>query len=368
MKILLVIDSLGSGGAQRLFANLARELVRNSHSVDVFVYDPGDFYDQDFVNAGVRIIRANKKGKGFSFSVLSSLIVLYRNGYNLVFSAMHSPSFYAVLAKIFAPVGQITVCEFSSSHSKGSFLRKLAFYLSTLLADRVICNSVYEQKLMNKVPGRSKKLFAVWNGYSIDEFQFKPPRKNSHLKLLVVGRIAYPKNGVRLFQSLKLFGQRNGWYPRIIWAGRRDFDKKSVEMYNEMLKIMESSSSLQNAIEFLDEVEDVKSLYQGVDGLIHMSRYEGLPNVICEAMLYGCPVLASDVCDHPLILGANHERGLLANPNSPVSISECIEVFNNMSLDKRKAIVKNARTFALNNFNITKVANSYLLAGRGGEY
>ena len=36
MKILLVIDSLRSGGAQRLFANLARELVRNSHSVDVF--------------------------------------------------------------------------------------------------------------------------------------------------------------------------------------------------------------------------------------------------------------------------------------------------------------------------------------------
>jgi len=368
VKILLVIDSLGSGGAQRLFANLAREFVRNRHSVDVFVYDSSDFYDQDFIDAGVRIIRANKKGKGFSFSVLSSLIVSYKKGYNLVFSAMHAPSFYAVLAKIFAPVVQLTVCEFSSSHSKGSILRKLAFYFSTLLADRVICNSVHEKKLMNKLPGRAKKLFSIWNGYSIDEFQFRPPRKNSHLKLLVVGRIAYPKNGDQLFQSLRLFEERNGWCPQIVWAGRRDFDKKSVEMYDKMLRIMESSPYLKNSIEFLDEVADVESLYQDVDGLIHMSRYEGLPNVICEAMLYGCPVLASDVCDHSLILGANHERGLLANPNSALSISECIEKFNNMSLVRRKVIAQNARAFALNNFNVTKVAVSYLLAGRGGEH
>ena len=360
MKILLVIDSLGSGGAQRLFANLACERVRNSHSVDVFVYDSSDFYDQNFVNAGVRIIRARKGGRGFSVLVLSSLIALYKKDYNLVFSAMHAPSFYAVLAKMFAPMTELTVCEFSSSHSKGLLLRKLAFYLSTLVANRVICNSIYEHKLMKKLPGRSKKLSSIWNGYNVDEFHFKLPVKNSILTLLVVGRIAYPKNGVRLFRSLQIFEQRHGWCPRLLWAGRRDFDAKSAEMYEEMLAIRNASPGLQNAIELLGETKDIASLYHTSDGLIHMSIYEGLPNVICEAMLYGCPVLASAVCDHPVVLGENRERGLLADPYSVESIADCIEAFQKMLPAERNSIASNAREFALENFDITKMAHKYI--------
>ena len=360
MKILLVIDSLGSGGAQRLFANLACELVRNSHSVDVFVYDSSDFYDRDFVNAGVRIIRAHRKGRGFSVLVLSSLIALYKKDYNLVFSAMHAPSFYAVLAKIFVPITGLTVCEFSSSHSKGSLLRKLVFYLSTLVANRVICNSIYERKLMSKLPGRFGKLSSIWNGYNLDEFQFNLPGNNSILKLLVVGRIAYPKNGVRLFRGLQIFEQRHGWCPRLLWAGRRDFDKKSAEMYDEMLAIRNSSPGLQDAIELLGETKDMASLYHTSDGLVHMSIYEGLPNAICEAMLYGCPVLASAVCDHPIVLGENRERGLLADPYSAESIADCIETFQKMLPAERNSIASNAREFALENFDITKMAHKYI--------
>ena len=40
MKILCVIDSLGSGGAQRQIVNLACGLKKKGHDVDVFVYFP----------------------------------------------------------------------------------------------------------------------------------------------------------------------------------------------------------------------------------------------------------------------------------------------------------------------------------------
>lgn len=366
MKILLVIDSLGSGGAQRLFAHLACELRRLDHEVDVFVYDQSDFYDADFIAAGVRIIRASKEKAGFSFGVLFALIKTYRMKYDQIFSAMHAPSFYAALAKIFVRKSTLSVCEYSSSHSKTSRIRKLLFYISTLLADQVICNSNAEAQLIKNLPGRTKKLSAIWNGYNVDDFQFLPRRENSRLTLLVVGRIAYPKNGARLFQGLQKFEQRHGWCPRLLWAGRRDFDANSVQMYEEMIEIMDSSPALQNEIQFLGEVSDIESLYHKVDGLIHMSRYEGLPNVICEAMLYGSPVLASAVCDHPIVLGLNGERGLLADPDSADSIADCIETFYKMSLSEREAIALNAREFAVENFNIIQMAHEYLRVGVKG--
>lgn len=364
MKILLVIDSLGSGGAQRLFAHLARELVSVGHTVDVFVYDESDFYDDDFTRAGVQIIRATRKYKGFSFSILGSLIQVYRNGYDHVFSAMHAPSFYAALAKIFRPAPLLTVCEFSSSSSKTSRVRKALFYISTIVANRVICNSEAEASLMLRLPGRAKKLSAVWNGYQTKNYQYLPPKRSDVPTLLVVGRVAYPKNGAQLFRALSLFEKRHGWCPRLLWAGRRDFDQNSVDMYEEMIRIMKSSRALQDGIQFLGEVNDIGQLYHTVDGLIHMSRYEGLPNVICEAMLYGCPVLASAVCDHPLVLGTLGERGLLADPNSAESIADCIEIFHQLSLAERHRVALNARNFAVKNFDIAQMARAYVDAGR----
>lgn len=360
MKYLFVIDSLASGGAQRLFVQLACELVKLDHSVDVFVYDTSDFYDDNFLSAGVRITRVSRTGNGFSLSVLLSLIRQYKFGYCQVFSAMYGPSFYAAMAKLFSSAIKITVCEFSSSHSKTSWIRKALFYISTLVADRVVCNSEAEAVLMRSLPGRSKKLSVIWNGYQADEFDYQPPKINDVLTLLVVGRVAYPKNGAQLFKALKIFEDRHGWCPRLLWAGRREFDRSSVKMYAEMMNLMSSSKGLQEAIEFLGEVTDIGSLYHKVDGLIHMSRYEGLPNVICEAMFHGCPVLASAVCDHPLILGTKTERGLLANPESAEAIADCIESFHHMPSAKRCSIAANARAFAVENFDITKVARAYI--------
>lgn len=361
MKILLVLDSLGSGGAQNLFCNLAKELARLNFSVDIFTYSPGCFYRDDLRQSGVNVIMGGAKTNGFSWKVLAKLVSCIRQEkYNLVISAMHSPSFYAALARFFVHIPKLVVCELSSSHSKSSRMRKILFYFSTLFADRVICNSEAERKLMSRLPGRSGKLSSIWNGYDLDGFQFKPPGKRSRLKLLVVGRIAYPKNGVRLFQGLQIFEQRHGWCPRLLWAGRRDFDTKSAEMYEEMLAIRNSSPGLQDAIELLGETKDMASLYHTSDGLIHMSIYEGLPNAICEAMLYGCPVLASAVCDHPIVLGENRERGLLADPYSAESIADCIETFQKMLPAERNSIASNAREFALENFDITKMADKYI--------
>ena len=106
-------------------------------------------------------------------------------------------------------------------------------------------------------------------------------------------------------------------------------------------------------------MDDVREYYNSCDALIHVSIYEGLPNVICEAMLTGCFVIASNVCDHPLLIGDN-QRGLLCDPDSPQSICDAIESLNNMDGRLKKDIIKNAREFSEIEFNRDNMIKKYV--------
>ena len=70
---------------------------------------------------------------------------------------------------------------------------------------------------------------------------------------------------------------------------------------------------------WLGEESDIPGLLREHHALIHPSLYEGLPNVVCEALAAGMPVLVSNVCDHPLLV-ADGERGFLFDPADPGSI------------------------------------------------
>ena len=109
---------------------------------------------------------------------------------------------------------------------------------------------------------------------------------------------------------------------------------------------------------WLGNVEDIFKQFKQADALLAASLYEGLPVVLCEAMLTGCFVIASDVCDHPLLIDES-KRGLLCNPLSPESICKAIESLNNMKVEARNETIDEARKFAEKNFNIEKMVSSY---------
>ena len=110
----------------------------------------------------------------------------------------------------------------------------------------------------------------------------------------------------------------------------------------------------------IGNVEDIYTHYRNSDVLITPSLYEGLPVVICEAMLSGCFVIASNVCDHPLLMG-QEQRGLLCDPNSPESICEAIEKLNDMDNADKNKMISSARDFAEKSFTIKKMTESYEL-------
>ncbi|MCH7688986.1 MAG: glycosyltransferase family 4 protein, partial [Planctomycetes bacterium] len=54
------------------------------------------------------------------------------------------------------------------------------------------------------------------------------------------------------------------------------------------------------------------------------SRWEGMPNVVLEAMAAGLPIVATDVEGTAELLAAN-QSGLLVPPQSPTALAEAVE-------------------------------------------
>src|SRR5262245_58148799 len=131
MKLLLVIDHFGLGGAQRQLVELACGLAQRGHVVEAFIYFPQhDFFRARMEASGVRIHEV-QKGPGFSFATLRRLMAVLRDGhYDVVVSFLNSPNVYAELAKLARGGGQaLVVSERCSFHDDTTvvapFLRRL---------------------------------------------------------------------------------------------------------------------------------------------------------------------------------------------------------------------------------------------------
>jgi len=75
---------------------------------------------------------------------------------------------------------------------------------------------------------------------------------------------------------------------------------------------------------------DILPFYQRAKVYCQPSRWEGLPNALCEAMLCGCIPVASDVCGNPTAVSTT---GILVPPNDSAALAGAIQSALNMNED-----------------------------------
>jgi glycosyltransferase involved in cell wall biosynthesis len=118
------------------------------------------------------------------------------------------------------------------------------------------------------------------------------------------------------------------------------------------------SSGIAEQWVWLDQRTDIPDLFRRHDVLVHPSRGEGLPNVVCEAMACGRPIILSDVLDHPRLVteGVN---GFLFDWRDPAALAARIKAFYAMSPDERRRMGENGRAFAEKNLSLDRYVGEY---------
>lgn len=324
-KVICLIESLGSGGAERQLTYLASQIKERGYNVEVWTYYPNDFYAPILEENGVTwkyVADAQPPHK--RVWVLKK--ELKRANPDVVIAYLDTCTTVLSIIKLLGAKFKLIVSERNTTQ-KLSVRERLKFFFYRW-ADAIAPNSYTQTEFIRKRhPNLSSKLHTITN--FIDTDKFCPPKvkiKRDKVRILTVARIVPQKNVLRLLEVVKRL-KEEGCQFKYDWVGTvtdKIYYQKCLDLIQEY--------NISDLFEFHKPSKNIVKEYQTSDVFCLPSLYEGFPNVICEAMSCGLPILCSNVCDNPMIV----EEGVNGFLFDPELISDMFEKFDSVLTAKRE--------------------------------
>lgn len=314
-RILCLIESLGSGGAERQMTGLAAMLKQQGYQVEVWYYVKKEFYlpflQENSVSA--RFLSDARRPR-YRFLALRRHINTYRP--DTIISYTVSTSMVACVLKMFGASFKLIVSERSTTQ-KSSWRSRVRFFLYRW-ADYVVPNSFSQKNFINShSPKLAQKVRTIIN--FVDTQAFVPKEHLPGRNIVIAATVWPSKNALGFLKALKILKDKGHKF-HVKWFG---VVPDQMEYYNKCIELVRELG-LNDYIEFLEKSKNIADEYQAADIFCLPSFFEGTPNALCEAMSCGLPILCSAVCDNPRYVVAD-ENGFLFNPHDESDMSNAIE-------------------------------------------
>lgn len=355
MKILCVIDSLGSGGAQRQLVNLAIGFKNRGFEVSFLVYHRNDFYKKHLIAHGIaihEIIEVN-----YLKRLLKMRKFIRTGGFYAVLSFLEAANFICEISGFPYRDWRLVVGERSANPNILKIFKLRIYRWFHLFADHVVANSNENINMVRQINPMllSRKChvinnivdFSIWhpsNNYS--------PRKNGKLNLIVVASHLYIKNLDGLIESVKLLSPSDKNRLHIGWYGKDSLDDSLIDAKNKIERY-----GLKKIFTFYKPTLQIHEMVQDADVAGLFSFYEGLPNVVCETMAAGKPVIASRISDIPSLID---NCQMTFDPNDPEEISRILSNLINLNDEELMRLGKRNYIVASSLFNEESILNKYI--------
>lgn len=343
--VKLVIDQLESGGSQRQLCMLAAGLKRRGYPVEVVVYWQNDFFAGALAEAGVPVVHVSSHNRAHLIYAMRKAI--RQGGPETVIAFLPGAGMLAELAALPRRNFSLIVSE-RNLDVGGKRMRRRLRYRMHCLADAVVCNAhAQRERMIERTPYLEERTCVIPNGVDLERFNLVGPSVHGsppeRLRLLALGRFHPQKNSPGLLDAVEMVCKeypgldlKLDWYgdsPAVDlrrgsrWSRR---SRRSRADYYRQLEEAIVERGLQDRFRLHPARHDVVPLYHAADAVCLSSHYEGTPNVVCEAMACGIPVLAASVGDTPRLV--QHERnGFLFAPSSAAEMADAIARFSLMS-------------------------------------
>lgn len=296
MKILYLITKSELGGAQTHVYQLIKHMKEQGHDVALASY-PGGWLEERARELGVSFYANPFFANSYNpFHALRALRTIQRAVNDFSPDIVHCHSSAAGFFGRLVIRGRIPTVftAHSWAFTDGApLLRKIVAIIAEKMVsgftDRIICVSQFDKALALRYRiAPHRKLSVIYNG--VEEIRALPEKaEKEKTRILFVGRLAYPKKVSLLIES---FGSlpdavRRNAVLTIVGDGP---EKESLcRLIKE--KGLESEVALLGAREH----REVIRLMQASDMFVLLSKHEGFPMTILEAMAAGLSVIASGV-------------------------------------------------------------------------
>src|SRR3989344_3869295 len=320
--IILAINDLDFGGGQRTVVAEANELYRRGVPVHVVTTLAGARMP---LRAMLRIPESQIHHVAFKsladFSAYSKLFQLMRaiNPYAVV-SNLFFTNTVVRIAAFFSPV-RISIREGNVPTEKGLFAKIVDLILS-LRTHSIIANS---GRVKDSIPFVFATKVLLYNGIG-DEFFIENSERNrmrdalgikrNEPMVLIVASVT-PKKGHRYALEALSFLSPQERTLRLVIVGEGGM-RTELEEYAHTLGLKEH-------ILFLGNRTDIRELLSASDIFLLPSLWEGMPNVLLEAMAAGIPSIATNVGGVSEVV-TNEEKGYLVPAQDARAIARTLSL------------------------------------------
>lgn len=351
-KILCFIDNLGPGGAQRQLVGLASFLKEKGYDVTVAFYDDNRFYDDLLKTKGVPYDYL-EKAKKTTFRIWHVARYIRKTRPDVVIAYLETPSICACIARLFHRF-KLIVSERNTTQHTGRN-EKIRFNLFRI-ADYVVPNAYSQETYMRTTfPKLADKIVTIPN--FVDLEHFVPPLKRCRREvpeIMIAASIWASKNTLGFIDAVAKLKEKGHKF-HISWYG---LNKKHIDYINQCRQKIERFS-VADCIDLKEKTTQIKECYQEADYFCLPSFYEGTPNVICEAMACGLPVVCSDVCDNSKYV-IEGENGFLFNPKDTDSVVMAFERLFALTEEEYNSYCQNSRILAGQKLSKDAFVNAYI--------
>lgn len=346
MNILIIINSLAQGGAERVVSRLSKHWAMNNN-VKILLFEKDNIcYDYGGDLIPFCSMSSNKIANVYK-RVIFIRNLLSKQRFDIVFSFMESSNFPTLFSNItLLNKNKIVVSVRNNPNQHSYFTRFLIKIFYNFAYKIVAVSDGVKQELLEynltkskliTIPNPSPTVFL--NDLLLKPFDFQ--------YILAIGRLHRQKGFDMLLTSFSKIDNRN---IKLVIIGEGD------EELN--LKKQAYSLSISERVIFLPNQNNVYKYYSNSSLFVLSSRYEGWPNVLMESMSCGCPVVAFNCNYGPNEIINSEVNGILVEKESVIKLTSAI----NKVLDDhqfRHSIINNAY-LTMKNFDISFIASKWL--------
>lgn len=352
-KVMLLVNSLRSGGTERNLVAYSQHMDRNLFSPEICTILPdGELYDAA-METGVPIHCHHRKERFNPRFALAFSRYLATAPVDLIHVFSHTSLLYAAMARsLWRCPTPIVYSEGTSVPTEG--WRSLPFHWCLRQVDACAANSPASRDKLICEGVAPAKISLIPNGHDVHSFDstLRLNRESlretmglteEHFVILFSGRLLTSKRVCDLIDAL----------PQLT-IPRRLLRILIVGDGSEMLALKQQTARIgwTDEVKFLGYRHDVHQLLHIADVFAFPSEVEGLPNSVVEAALMQVPIVAADIAGTRAVVGQSAGAKLVPCRRADLLAVALSETLTNLPASRSAAkslAVQAAQNFSLEN-------------------
>lgn len=329
-KVLMLINELEIGGAQKHVIALTLELSRRGYEVDICTIYNREVFGGQKIEWNGRYFTLGAKGKIDLEAVRRLVNLIKDNNYDIIHSHLFVADIYNYLTSFFLDRRRVRIStEHSSSSRRKSFkIFGYLYYLTSKSFDDIIAVSEHVRHHLVDWAGIDASLInVVYNGVQIqgaDDY-IVPMKEQKEFTLGIIARLEARKDVTTSLKAMNVLVNNLGFKQARLMILGDGPQRQSLENLTKEL-------NLENHVEFLGFIENIGPYIKKMDVHLLTSLEEAFGISIIECMAYGVPSICTRAGGIPEIIDEGKDGFLVQKGDFKAVADKAALLINDRSM------------------------------------